>query len=58
MAYMQSKRTASANNPAQLDFEGHHNFLPPQENTANSFSYSVGGNTGNKNGGREQKLLP
>lgn len=61
-AYIQSKRTASANNPNQFEFENQ-NFLPhgptaiPDHNPANSFSYSVGGNTGNK-GGREQRFLP
>ena len=45
--HIQSKRTASANNPNQLEFDNTdiihlgQNFIP-DHNPANSFSYSVG----------------
>ena len=55
-AYINSKRTASANNPNQFDFDhsnlnqNEQNFISEQ-NQGGSFSYSVGGG---RTGGNKQ----
>ena len=52
-AHIQSKRTASANNPNQLEFDNTgiihlgQNFIP-DHNPANSFSYSQGQHPGSR----------